>query len=151
MCSPPGNWCQASGSTRFRSAICWSSRAATIRPFASICPAHWKNSRSKSFTKPTRYSWFAHPKYRACTWPARDYVSCAVWTWETVKILLNRAQRHTLIPITEVEKLLELPVYMSFPNDYVGVHKAITAGKQVNAASELGAGFRALAESIRSG
>lgn len=68
-----------------------------------------------------------------------------------VKILLNRAQRHTLIPIAEVEKLLELPVYMSFPNDYVGVHKALTAGKNVNPASELGAGFRALAESIRSG
>ena len=69
---------------------------------------------------------------------------------DRVKILLNRAQRHTLIPIAEVEKLLEHPVYMSFPNDYVGVHKAITAGKNVNPASELGAGFRALAESIRS-
>lgn len=68
-----------------------------------------------------------------------------------VKILLNRAQRHSLIPIAEVEKLLQLPVYMSFPNDYIRVHKAITAGKNVNPASELGAGFRALAESIRSG
>jgi Flp pilus assembly CpaE family ATPase len=70
---------------------------------------------------------------------------------DRVKILLNRAQRQTLIPIAEVEKLLELPVFMSFPNDYVGVHKAIIAGKNVNPASELGAGFRALAESIRSG
>jgi pilus assembly protein CpaE len=70
---------------------------------------------------------------------------------DRVKILLNRAQRHTLIPIAEVEKLLELPVYMSFPNDYVGVHKAITAGRNVNPASELGGGFRALAESIRYG
>jgi len=70
---------------------------------------------------------------------------------DRVRILLNRAQRHTLIPIAEVEKLLQLPVYMSFPNDYVGVHKAITAGKHVNPPSELGAGFRALAESIRSG
>jgi|SRR5579859_1778213 len=68
-----------------------------------------------------------------------------------VNILLNRAQRHTLIPLAEVEKLLELPVYMTFPNDYVGVHKALTAGKNVNPASELGIGFRALAESIRSG
>jgi pilus assembly protein CpaE len=70
---------------------------------------------------------------------------------DRVKILLNRAQRHTLIPIAEVEKLLQLPVYMSFPNDYVGVHKSITAGKHVNPASALGEGFRALAESIRSG
>jgi pilus assembly protein CpaE len=70
---------------------------------------------------------------------------------DRVKILLNRAQRHSLIPIAEVEKLLELPVYMSFPNDYAGVHKAITAGKPVDPASALGAGFRALAGSIRSG
>ena len=68
-----------------------------------------------------------------------------------MKILLNRAQRHTLIPIAEVEKLLQLPVYMSFPNDYVGVHKAIATGKHVNPASALGEGFRARAESIRSG
>src|SRR5439155_26297481 len=70
---------------------------------------------------------------------------------DRVKILLNRAQRHTLIPIAEVEKLLQLPVYMSFPNDYVGVHKAIATGKHVNPASALGEGFRARAESIRSG
>jgi hypothetical protein len=39
---------------------------------------------------------------------------------------------------------------MTFPNDYLGVHKALTAGKHVSAASELGAGFRALAAAIRS-
>jgi Flp pilus assembly CpaE family ATPase len=66
-----------------------------------------------------------------------------------VKILLNRAQQRTLIPIGEVEKLLGLPVFMSFPNDYIGVHKALTSGKHVSSASELGKGFRALAESIR--
>ena len=67
-----------------------------------------------------------------------------------VKILLNRAQRHGFIPVSEVEKVLERPVYMSFPNDYMGVHKALTAGKHVNPSSELGKGFRALAEAIRS-
>lgn len=66
-----------------------------------------------------------------------------------VKILLNRAQRRSLIPISEIEKVLGKPVFMSFPNDYVGVHKALTAGKQVSPASELGKGFRALAEAIR--
>jgi pilus assembly protein CpaE len=68
-----------------------------------------------------------------------------------VKILLNRAQRHTLIPMAEVEKLLDLPVYMTFPNDYVCVHKALTAGKSVNPSSDLGQGFRDLAAAIRSG
>jgi hypothetical protein len=38
---------------------------------------------------------------------------------------------------------------MTFPNDYVGVHKALTAGKQVSPASELGKGFHALAKAIR--
>lgn len=66
-----------------------------------------------------------------------------------VKILLNRAQRRAFIPVSEIEKLLQLPVHMSFPNDYMGVHKALTAGKHVDASSELGRGFRALAESIR--
>jgi pilus assembly protein CpaE len=67
-----------------------------------------------------------------------------------VKILLNRVQRSgSLIPISEVEKLLQLPVYRTFPNDYIGVHKALTSGKHVNPASELGKGFRSLAEAIR--
>ena len=66
-----------------------------------------------------------------------------------VRVLLNRLQRHSLIPVSEVEKILAAPVYMTFPNDYLGVHKALTAGKHVNTASELGAGFRALAEAMR--
>ncbi len=68
-----------------------------------------------------------------------------------VKVLLNRAARHSLIPVSEVEKVLGVPVYMSFPNDYLGVHRALTSGKHVNPSSELGAGFAALAKSIRNG
>ncbi len=68
-----------------------------------------------------------------------------------VRILLNRAQRRSLIPVSEIEKVLGAPIYMSFPNDYLGVHKALTSGKHVSAASELGARFRALAEAIRDG
>jgi pilus assembly protein CpaE len=66
-----------------------------------------------------------------------------------VKVLLNRAQKRSLIPISEIEKVLGMPVFMSFPNDYVGVHKALTAGKQVSPTSELGKGFHALAKAIR--
>ena len=65
-----------------------------------------------------------------------------------VKILLNRAQKRSLIPISEIEKVLGMPVFMTFPNDYVGVHKALTAGKQVSPSSELGKGFQALAKAI---
>ena len=68
-----------------------------------------------------------------------------------VKVLLNRAQRTSLIPVSEVQKVLGVPVYMSFPNDYLGVHRALTSGKHVSANSELGAGFAALASAIRNG
>jgi pilus assembly protein CpaE len=68
-----------------------------------------------------------------------------------VRVLLNRLQRRSLIPVAEVEKILGAPVYMTFPNDYLGVHKALTAGKHVSPASELGQGFHALAEAMRSG
>ncbi len=68
-----------------------------------------------------------------------------------VKVLLNRATRRSLIPVSEVEKVLGVPVYMSFPNDYLGVHRALTSGKHVNPSSELGAGFAALAAAIRNG
>jgi pilus assembly protein CpaE len=68
-----------------------------------------------------------------------------------VRVLLNRAQRHGLMSVSEIEKVLGAPVYMSFPNDYIGVHKALTQGKHVSPASELGAGFHALAEAIRNG
>ena len=68
-----------------------------------------------------------------------------------VKVLLNRAQRNSLIPVSEIEKVLGVPVYMSFPNDYLGVHRALTSGKHVSPSSDLGAKFSALARAIRNG
>jgi len=65
-----------------------------------------------------------------------------------IRVLLNRAQRRSMLPIAEVEKDLGVPVFQTFPNDYAGVHRALTAGKSVNPDSDLGRGFRTLAESI---
>ena len=65
-----------------------------------------------------------------------------------VKILLNRSQKRGLIPVSQIEKVLGMPVFMSFPNDYAGVHKALTAGKQVSPTSELGKAFHALAGAV---
>ena len=48
-----------------------------------------------------------------------------------VSILLNRAQKRHQITIPEMEKIFGLPIHMAFPNDYAGVHKAPTAGKEV--------------------
>jgi pilus assembly protein CpaE len=65
-----------------------------------------------------------------------------------VSILLNRSQNRGQISLDEMEKLFGMPVLMTFPNDYSGVHKALTEGKQVAASSALGDRFRELAETM---
>jgi len=65
-----------------------------------------------------------------------------------VSILLNRSQKRGQISLQEMEKLFGMPVYMTFPNDYAGVHAALTAGKHVNSSSALGGCYRELAESM---
>jgi pilus assembly protein CpaE len=65
-----------------------------------------------------------------------------------VCILLNRAQKRHQISMEEMENLFGLPVHMAFPNDYTGVHRALTAGKPVDTASELGRKYRELAEKM---
>ena len=64
---------------------------------------------------------------------------------ERVSILLNRSQKKGQISLEEMEKLFGMPVFMTFPNDYAGVHKALTDGKQVEAKSALGSRFHELA------
>ncbi len=65
-----------------------------------------------------------------------------------VSILLNRSQKRGQISLAEMEKLFGMPIHMTFPNDYVGVHTALTAGKHVESASALGSRYRELAESM---
>ena len=65
-----------------------------------------------------------------------------------VNILLNRSQKRGQISLDEMEKLFGMPVHMTFPNDYAGVHAALTAGKSVNATSPLGSRYRELAETM---
>jgi pilus assembly protein CpaE len=65
-----------------------------------------------------------------------------------VSILLNRSQKRHQISLAEMEKLFGLPIHMTFPNDYAGVHKALTAGKCVDPQSELGSRYRELAETM---
>jgi len=65
---------------------------------------------------------------------------------DRVAILLNRCQKRALVDPAQVEELLQQPVLMTFPNDYQGVVRATTAGKAVDAASDLGRQFSALAQ-----
>jgi pilus assembly protein CpaE len=65
-----------------------------------------------------------------------------------VSIILNRSQKRGQISLEEIEKLFGMPIHMTFPNDYAGVHKALTDAKQVDSGSLLGSRFRELAESM---
>ena len=65
---------------------------------------------------------------------------------ERVCILLNRCQKRPLISPDQVEQLLGVPVMMTFPNDYQGVHRALTFGRWVEPATELGKQFALLSQ-----
>ncbi len=62
-----------------------------------------------------------------------------------VSVLLNRSQKRPMITTSQIEDLLGVPVCQSFPNDYRGVHDAVTLGREVAQQSELGKGFAQLA------
>ncbi|MGD0437301.1 MAG: hypothetical protein ABSB86_12620, partial [Bryobacteraceae bacterium] len=62
---------------------------------------------------------------------------------ERVCILLNRCQKRPLITPAQIEQLLGLPVYMTCPNDYLGVQRALRAGKWVEENGEVGRQFTA--------
>lgn len=68
-----------------------------------------------------------------------------------VSVLVNRAQKRGSIPIPEIERLLGRKILMAFPNDYNGVHRALTSGTFVQQNSELGKTFDALAQAVLEG
>ena len=51
---------------------------------------------------------------------------------ERVSVLLNRCPKRSLISPQQIEQLLGVPIYMTFPNDYQGVQRAMTAGRWVD-------------------
>jgi pilus assembly protein CpaE len=67
---------------------------------------------------------------------------------ERVCILLNRCQKRPLVTPEQIEQLLGVPVTMTFPNDYQGVHRALTFGRWVEPATELGKQFTILAQTM---
>jgi pilus assembly protein CpaE len=69
---------------------------------------------------------------------------------DRVSVLLNRCQKRPLISPQQIEELLGLPVHMTFPNDYQGVHRALTFGRWVEPNTELGKQFPLLAQSMLS-
>lgn len=67
---------------------------------------------------------------------------------DRVSVLLNRSQKRSLITNEQIENLLGVPVSTNLANDYQGVHRALQAGRAVEAASELGKQYTALANTI---
>jgi Flp pilus assembly CpaE family ATPase len=67
---------------------------------------------------------------------------------ERTHVLLNRAAKRNIITTEQIQQLLGVPVFMEFPNDYRGVHVALTLGKEVDTESELGKQFQKLACTI---
>lgn len=67
---------------------------------------------------------------------------------DRVSVLVNRWSKRPVISSEQIEQLLGLPVAMTLPNDYQGVHKALTEGRQVDPTSELGRQFLGLAQSL---
>jgi pilus assembly protein CpaE len=65
-----------------------------------------------------------------------------------VSVLVNRCQKRPLITPAQIEDLLGLPVFMSFPNDYRTVTHALAAGTTVDFATEFGHECRALAAAL---
>jgi pilus assembly protein CpaE len=65
-----------------------------------------------------------------------------------VAVVLNRCHKKPLFTKGQVEELLGLPVVQSFPNDYVGVTKAMTAGKWMAPETEMGRAMSEFANSL---
>jgi len=65
---------------------------------------------------------------------------------QNVAIVVNRAQKRGAIPLPEIERLLGHKILISLPNDYAGVHRALTLGTFVQQKSELGRAFEQFAK-----
>jgi len=70
---------------------------------------------------------------------------------DLVQVVLNRVGNRDVVSPEEVEKLLGLPVFSTFPNDYRGIHEALATGKPVKWDSALGKRFLQAAQTILSG
>lgn len=68
-----------------------------------------------------------------------------------ISVLVNRCQKRPLITPAQIEELLGLPVYMSFPNDYRTVTRALATGSVVDFATEFGQECIRLAHSLSNG
>src|SRR5579872_1007439 len=67
---------------------------------------------------------------------------------DRICLLLNRCHKRPLITTAQIEELVGVPVYMTFPNDYQAVQRALTVGRWLDGSSELSKKFTNLAQTI---
>jgi pilus assembly protein CpaE len=65
-----------------------------------------------------------------------------------VSIVLNRCHKKPLFTTAQVEELLGMPVLQQFPNDYTAITKSMTAGKWIDADTEMGQLFNEFARNL---
>ncbi|HLX43210.1 MAG TPA: hypothetical protein VKR43_07235 [Bryobacteraceae bacterium] len=65
-----------------------------------------------------------------------------------VSVVLNRYQKKAVFSKEQVEEILGIPVLRTFPNDYQGVNKAMTAGSFVETGTELGKAYKDFAAEL---
>jgi pilus assembly protein CpaE len=65
-----------------------------------------------------------------------------------VEVLLNRDKPKAAFSVEGVQQVLGMPVRCSFPNDYMGVTRAMTEARVVDAGSELGRQIQKFADSL---
>jgi len=67
---------------------------------------------------------------------------------DRISLIVNRWVKRSVISLDQIEDVLEVPVFAVFPNDYRGVHEAVSAGKPIPPDSPLGKEFEAVARRI---
>ena len=65
-----------------------------------------------------------------------------------VSVVLNRCQKKATFSKEQVQEILGTPVVQTFPNDYHGVNRAVTAGAVVDVESDLGKSFMTFANEL---
>jgi pilus assembly protein CpaE len=65
-----------------------------------------------------------------------------------VSVLLNRCVKKAVFSKQQVEEILGVPVARTFPNDYIGVNRAMTEGTCLDPTSEMGKAFTQFASEL---
>jgi Flp pilus assembly CpaE family ATPase len=67
---------------------------------------------------------------------------------QKISAIINHAERRTMLPLADIEKLLQVPVRFTLPSDAKAVACAVQRGEVIQGNSPLAAQIEAIAKSI---